>query len=67
VSVLASREERLSGMQRVAVIDAAARWFQEEAGDELAYALIAAVCRSDLTASQVYTALISPTEGVPAR
>jgi hypothetical protein len=58
-AVLGEREPRLSGVQRMAVVDAAARWFGEEAGDELAFALLGAVCRSDVTTTQVYTALLT--------
>lgn len=36
VEVLKSREGRLTPLQRIAVVDAAARWMDEEAGDELA-------------------------------
>ncbi|HVQ90173.1 MAG TPA: hypothetical protein VMU51_03985 [Mycobacteriales bacterium] len=59
-AILGEREPRLSGVQRMAVVDAAARWFGEEAGDELAFALLGAVCRSDVTTAQVYTALLVP-------
>lgn len=58
VTVLAERESRLSAVQRVAVVDAAARWLAEQSGDEFAYALLAAVCGTDVTTSQVYTALL---------
>jgi hypothetical protein len=60
VGVLADRESRLSAVQRFAVVDAAARWLDDEAGDELAYALLAAVCESDVTTNQVYVALLAP-------
>ncbi len=58
VAVLAGRESRLSAVQRVAVVDAAARWLGAGSGDEFAYALLAAVCGTDVTTSQVYTALL---------
>jgi hypothetical protein len=60
VNELAEVEPRLTGVQRVAVIDAAARWLEDEAGDELAYALLSAVCGTDLTTNRVYVALLSP-------
>jgi hypothetical protein len=59
VTVLAERESRLSAVQRFAVVDAAARWLGEDSGDELAYALLAAVCGTDVTTNQVYTALLT--------
>lgn len=61
VEVLKSREERLTPLQRVAVVDAAANWMNEDAGDELAYALLAAVCSTDVTTSHAYIALLTPT------
>jgi hypothetical protein len=60
VAVLMQRETRLSAVQRFAVVDAAARWMSEPSGDELAYALLAAVCESDVTTNQVYVALLAP-------
>jgi hypothetical protein len=60
LTVLQEREPALSATQRIATIDAAARWMNEDAGDELAFALLAAVCRSDVTTNQVYLALLSP-------
>jgi hypothetical protein len=62
VGVLAEREERLSAVQRFAVVDAAARWMEEDAGDELAYALLAAACSTDATTSHAYLALLTPPE-----
>ena len=58
--VLRDREPRLSPVQRIAVIDAAARWMEEDAGDELAFALLRAACLSELAASQAYVELLSP-------
>jgi len=62
-SVAASRRlaaaellDGLSAMQRVAVIDAAASWLGEDAG-ELAYALLSAVCPPDATARAFLTLL----------
>lgn len=60
VAVLEEREPRLSGLQRLAVVDAAAGWLQQEAGDELAFALLGAVCSTDITTSQAYVALLAP-------
>lgn len=62
--VLRDREPRLSPVQRIAVVDAAARWMEEDAGDELAFALLRAACLSELAASQAYVELLSP--GGPA-
>jgi hypothetical protein len=59
-AVLGDREPRLSGVQRMAIVDAAARWLNESAGDELALALLTAVCESSIAANQVYMALIAP-------
>lgn len=55
-----SREPRLSALQRLAVVDAAAGWLQQDAGDELAFALLGAVCSTDITTSQTYVALLAP-------
>ncbi len=60
--VLSQREERLSAVQRVAVVDAAAWWLGEEAGDQLAWALLEAVCSASTTTGQVYVALLGQTE-----
>ncbi len=58
MAVLRERELGVSALQGVAVIDAAARWLAEEHGEELAQALLQAVCRDPLTANFVYLALI---------
>jgi hypothetical protein len=58
VSVLQQREQRISPVQRIAVVDAAARWLAEDAGEELAQALLQAVCTEPTTASFAYLALI---------
>jgi hypothetical protein len=58
-AVLAERESRLSAVQRMAVVDAAARWLGEQSGDELAYALLAAVCANDVTTNKTYVALLA--------
>jgi hypothetical protein len=62
VSVLSERERRISAVQRIAVVDAAARWLAEDAGEELAQALLQAVCTDPVTASFVYLALINQPE-----
>jgi hypothetical protein len=58
VTVLSQREQRMSAVQRIAVVDAAARWLAEDAGDELARALLEAACSEPATASFAYLALI---------
>lgn len=74
VAVLAERESRLSAVQRIALIDAAALWLSEpNDGQQLAYALLGAACTAEVTTEQVYLALItSPdntgdhSEGLPS-
>jgi hypothetical protein len=58
--VLRDQEPRLSPVQRIAVVDAAARWMEEDAGDELAFALLRAARLSELAASQAYVELLAP-------
>jgi hypothetical protein len=58
VGVLQQREQRISPVQRIAVVDAAARWLAEDSGEELAQALLQAVCTEPTTASFTYLALI---------
>ena len=58
VGLLQQREQRISPVQRIAVVDAAARWLAEDAGEELAQALLQAVCTEPTTASFAYLALI---------
>ena len=58
VTVLRERERRISPVQRIAVVDAAARWLAEDAGEELARALLEAVCTETATANFAYLALI---------
>jgi hypothetical protein len=65
VSVLQQRERRISPVQRIAVVDAAARWLAEGDGEELARALLGAVCAESTTANFVYLALIEP-PGTPS-
>jgi hypothetical protein len=57
-SVLQQRERRISAVQRIAVVDAAARWMAEDAGEELAQALLQAACTEPTTANFAYLALI---------
>jgi hypothetical protein len=60
VAVLGERETRLSAVQRLALVDAAAWWLSDPSGgQELAYALLAASC-SEVTTEHVYLALITP-------
>ncbi len=74
VAVLAERESRLSAVQRLALVDAAAWWLTEPSGgEELAHALLAAACTEDVTTQHAYLALITPpeepddhTEGLPS-
>ncbi len=60
VGVLRELEPALTPVQRMAVVDSAARWLDEDAGDELAYALLSAVCLSDTVTTRAYLALIAP-------
>ena len=60
VDVLRDREEGLSALQRIAVVDAAARWMEEDAGNELAHALLASVCSTAVITNEVYLALLMP-------
>jgi hypothetical protein len=60
VGVLRQREEDLSPLQRIAVVDAAARWMEVPAGSELAHALLASVCSSAVATNDVYLALLRP-------
>jgi hypothetical protein len=60
VAILQDREPRLSGVQRLAVVDAAASWLQQQAGDELAFALLTAVCSTDVVTNLAYLALLAP-------
>src|SRR5436305_4131785 len=54
VAVLAARESRLSALQRLALVDAAASWLSEpNGGDQLAYALLDAACTAEITTEQV--------------
>jgi hypothetical protein len=74
VAVLADRETRLSALQRLALVDAAASWLSEpNGGEQLAHALLGAACTTDVTAEHVYLALITPldnsndhSEGLPS-
>jgi hypothetical protein len=60
VAVLAERETRLSALQRLALVDAAASWLSEpNGGEQLAHALLGAACTTAVTAEHAYLALIS--------
>jgi hypothetical protein len=60
VAVLAERETRLSALQRLALVDAAASWLSEpNGGDQLAHALLVAACTTEVTAEHAYLALIT--------
>lgn len=63
VAVLAEWESRLSALQRLAVVDAAASWLSEpNGGEQMAHALLGAACTTDVTAEHAYLALITPPE-----
>ncbi|MGH3844766.1 MAG: hypothetical protein ACRDR6_23460 [Pseudonocardiaceae bacterium] len=63
VAVLAERESRLSALQRLALVDAAASWLSEpNGGEQLAHALLGAACTTGVTAEHAYLALITPPE-----
>jgi hypothetical protein len=74
VAVLAERETRLSALQRLELVDAAASWLSEpNGGEQLAHALLGAACTTDVTAEHAYLALITPadnpedhSEGLPS-
>jgi hypothetical protein len=51
-------------LQRLALVDAAAWWLSEpNGGEELAYALLAVTCSTEVTTERVYLALITPSGG----
>jgi hypothetical protein len=57
--VLAERESRLSALQRLALVDAAASWLAEpNGGDQLAYALLGTACTADVTTEHVHLVLM---------
>jgi hypothetical protein len=62
VAVLNERESRLSAIQKLALVDAAAWWLGETTADgpRLAQALLEAACTSGLAAQDAYIALIQP-------
>jgi hypothetical protein len=63
VALLGGREARLSTMQRLALVDAAAWWLSEpNGGEDLAYALLTASCSAEVTTEHVYLALITPSD-----
>jgi hypothetical protein len=55
---LLGEEDALSAVGRIAVVDAAARWLDEDAGGDLAHALLAAVCSTEAPANRAYPALL---------
>ncbi|MCA1822419.1 MAG: hypothetical protein LC644_11930 [Pseudonocardia sp.] len=60
MAVLGEREARLSSVQRLALVDAAAWWLSESnGGEEFAYALLAASCATEITTEHVYLTLIT--------
>ena len=67
VAVLRERLPRITPVQGIAVVDAAARWLGEGAGEDLAQALLQAACGDPITANFVYLALIEPPGGGGAR
>jgi hypothetical protein len=63
VAILGEREAQMSAVQRLALVDAAAWWLSEpNGGEELAYALLAATCSTEVTTEHVYLALITPSD-----
>ena len=60
VTVLREREPGITPVQAIAVVDAAARWLAEDAGEDLAQALLQAACRDAISANFAYLALIDP-------
>jgi hypothetical protein len=63
VAVLGEREARLSAVQRLALVDAAAWWLSEpNGGEEFAYALLTASCTAEVATEHVYLALITPSD-----
>ncbi len=74
VAMLTERESRLSALQRLALVDAAASWLSEpNGGEQLVHALLGAACTTEVTAEHVYLALITPpdnsedhSEGLPS-
>ncbi|MBV9011201.1 MAG: hypothetical protein JO272_03990 [Pseudonocardiales bacterium] len=61
VAILGERETHLSAVQRLALVDAAAWWLSEpNGGAQLAYALLAATCSTEISTEHVYLALITP-------
>jgi hypothetical protein len=63
VAVLGEREARLSAVQRLALVDAAAWWLSEpNGGEEFAYALLTASYTAEVATEHVYLALITPSD-----
>ena len=59
VGVLRVADPSLSPVERIAVVDAAARWLDEDSGGELAFALLRAACSSEVVATQAYVELLA--------
>ena len=59
---MGEREAHLSAVQRLALVDAAAWWLLEPngGGEELAYALLAASCATEVATEHAYLARITP-------
>jgi hypothetical protein len=60
VAVLRERRPLITPVQAMAVVDGAARWLGEAAGEDLAQALLRAACGDAITANLVFLALIEP-------
>jgi hypothetical protein len=60
VGILRVADPSMSPVERIAVVDAAARWLGEESGGELAFALLRAACSSEVVATQAYVELLAP-------
>ncbi len=61
--VLRVAEPAMSPVERIAVVDAAARWLDEDSDGELALALLRAACSSEVVATQAYVELLSAAPG----
>lgn len=62
IGVLRAAEPSLSPVERIAVVDAAARRLDEDRDGDLALALLRAACASEATATQAYVELVSTRE-----
>ena len=59
VGVLRAAEPTMSPVERIAVVDAAARWLDEDSDGDLALALLRAAGDSEAVAMQAYVELVS--------